>query len=695
LGDNTLTDHVNIVQVNGWNNLELFNTNVINQNQRTKSIILRLSDPDAQDITLTAISSDNAILPYTCIELCNSGTNSCMLTTTSLQTTEIPIEITATSMSGEITITIHATDSTGMTSTYAMPLRVNAAPTITGLVNSSIMTNSSDAIAFTISDTEISDLVITKESSDLTLVSLENIVISGTGDARILTITPTTNLSGTATITISVIDGNIRIFETFDINVYALFTENSGITLPGVYYGSSAFGDYDNDGDLDILLTGSSTSHIAKIYQNTGGSFSKDTGITLTGVYRSTSVFGDYDNDGGLDILLTGNDGSNRISKLYQNTSGSYSEYTGISLPGVDLGSTAFGDYDNDGDLDILLTGNTGITYIAKVFRNDAGNFNEDTGIAIPGVSNSSVAFGDYDNDSDLDILITGHDSSSGTAKIYRNDDGNFTEDTGATLPGVTNSSVAFGDYVNDGDLDLLITGNTGGITKTSRLFQNTEGNFTDTGIVFPDVDQGAVAFGDYDNDGDLDIFLTGNSESGYISKLYQNIEGSFSEDAGITFPGVYYSSAAFGDYDNDGDLDILLTGDSGSKIAKIFDNNSSISNTAPSAPSGLTSIVSGSTIHLSWSAGSDAETITPTGLNYNISIGSSSGGTDILAPMALPFSNGYRQISARGMYQNLTETVLDITDGTYYWRIQSQPYLPLTLTQSRILQLKMPALYL
>lgn len=90
-----------------------------------------------------------------------------------------------------------------------------------------------------------------------------------------------------------------------------------------------------------------------------------------------------------------------------------------------------------------------------------------DIGAPLPGITDGSVAWGDYDNDGDLDILLAGSTGSDRIAKIYRNDDGNFV-DINAALPGVLRSSVAWGDYDNDGDLDILLTGssNAGLITK-------------------------------------------------------------------------------------------------------------------------------------------------------------------------------------------------------------------------------------
>ncbi|MEK0189611.1 VCBS repeat-containing protein, partial [Microcoleus anatoxicus] len=128
------------------------------------------------------------------------------------------------------------------------------------------------------------------------------------------------------------------------------------------------------------------------------------------------------------------------------------------NLAGAYYSSANWGDYDNDGDLDILVTGTKGSNSIAKVYRNDSGNFT-DINAALKGVNNSSIDWGDYDRDGDLDILLTGlDDTSNAVSKVYRNDGGNFT-DVSANLPGVWNSSANWGDYDNDGDLDILLTG--------------------------------------------------------------------------------------------------------------------------------------------------------------------------------------------------------------------------------------------
>jgi hypothetical protein len=142
-----------------------------------------------------------------------------------------------------------------------------------------------------------------------------------------------------------------------------------------------------------------------------------------------------------------------------------------------------------------------------------------------------------------------------------------FTEQT-AGLRNLGISSASWGDYDNNGDLDILLTGATinpvYGPIPFSRVFKNNGDNtfLEQTSITLPDVYSGSSSWIDYDNDGDLDIMLAGEYNGSMITKIYQNIDGvNFSEDLQVSLPAVGYSSFAWGDYDNDGDMDLLLTG--------------------------------------------------------------------------------------------------------------------------------------
>jgi hypothetical protein len=457
-----------------------------------------------------------------------------------------------------------------------------------------------------------------------------------------------------------------------------LFTEQTGILLEGVYSASFAWGDYDNDGHLDILLIGTTGANpISKVYRNNGNNtFTEQTGIALTSVSDGSTAWGDYDNDGYLDILLTGYSGTSYISKIYRNNgNNTFTEQTGISLPGIRFGSVAWGDYDNDGYLDILLTGSTGSGNISKIYRNNGnGTFTEQTSISLTGVYYGSVAWGDYDNDGYLDILLTGGASAGYISKIYRNNgNGTFAEQSGISLTVVTQSSVAWGDYDNDGFLDILIAGTTNNSAEITKIYRNNgNGSFTEqTGISLTGVWSGSASWGDYDNDGDLDILLTGNIDYSYIIKIYQNNgNNTFTEQKNILLTALSSCSAAWGDYDNDGDLDILLTGWTGALGAsKIYRNDISTHNTAPATPTGLTSNISTNAI-LRWNPVKNDATPAK-GLTYNVRVGKTTGASDVVSPMAL--NSGYRKIVRMGNTQTDSTFILqNLKKGTYYWSVQA-----------------------
>ncbi len=367
------------------------------------------------------------------------------------------------------------------------------------------------------------------------------------------------------------------------------FLSQLSIPLVSLNSGSVAWGDYDNDGHLDILITGVNSSITGDwsiytmLYRNNGNNtFSEQTSISITGVRGGSAVWGDYNNDGYLDILLTGTDASGMpVSKIYRNNeNNTFTEQTSISLSDVN-GGAVWGDYDNDGHLDILSPN-------GKIYRNNGDNtFTEQTTISLTDITGGAV-WGDYDNDGYLDILST-------NGKIYHNNGNNtFTELTSVSLTSVNDGSVAWGDYDNDGYLDILLTGETTSGTKVSKIYHNNGNNtFTEeTSIPLTGVRYSSATWGDYDNDGYLDILLTGfiSLQKGSISKIYHNNgNNAFTEQTSIHLFGLESGSAAWGDYDNDGDLDILLSGIWGNEdLAIIYQNNNSFPNTLPSIPTNL-----------------------------------------------------------------------------------------------------------
>ncbi len=232
--------------------------------------------------------------------------------------------------------------------------------------------------------------------------------------------------------------------------------------------------------------------------------------------------------------------------------------FTRISAPFPPLGYSfaAWGDFDNDGDLDVLVCGAlANDSLVTQIFRNDNGVFT-DIHAGLPGFRLSSAEWGDYDNDGDLDLLITGDDTNSVPHTIiFRNDNGTFS-DSGIALPGIDDGQAIWGDYDNDGDLDILLAG-----SFIAKIFRN-DGNsvFTDINAPLPAVQTAIVAWGDYNNDGWLDALVGGDTGGGMVTKLFKNTAGSFKADT-ISLPGLASGMAKWADLDKDGRSDLLLDG--------------------------------------------------------------------------------------------------------------------------------------
>ncbi|WP_159442318.1 MBG domain-containing protein [Chitinophaga niabensis] len=478
----------------------------------------------------------------------------------------------------------------------------------------------------------------------------------------------------------------------FTTGLKAQFTDVTNVApgMPALQNSAVAWGDYDNDGDLDLLITGSvnTTTALSAIYRNRGDGTFENSNISLPAVAFSAVAWGDYDNDGDLDLILTGSSSAatNGATYIYRNTGGAFTD-SGIQFfLGLKEGSVAWGDYDNDGDLDLLFTGVSGSNVISRVYRNNGDQTFTNSGNTLINVSASAAAWGDYDNDGDLDILITGvigsgqPNAGQRTSKIYRNrGDGTF-EDSAIPLHGVSNSAVAWGDYDNDGFLDIILTGYDNGFDVVSKIYHNNgNGTFTDIGSTIPGVHHGSVAWGDYDNDGSPDLLITGQTLLGTrISSIYRNTGGgTFQDISAAALIGADNSAAAWGDYNNDGKLDIIITGASSptTSTTNIYRNDAIVANTVPTTPATLTSApgaVSQSRV-LSWAKSTDAQTATQDGLNYNIYISTTPGQANVKPAMS-NISNGFRRIVKTGNTGSLNSATIKglQTNVPYYWSVQA-----------------------
>ena len=438
-------------------------------------------------------------------------------------------------------------------------------------------------------------------------------------------------------------------------------------------YGAAEFGDFDADGDLDFFVFGDDgSSNIGLIYINTNAGFTADSVVVLPIAARiADAKWADYDNDGDLDIFLTGSN-FGRISRLLRNDDGIFTEQN-FNFTGLEDGAMDWADYDNDGDLDFVYTGrDANIDRPLYIATNTEVGF-DNSFFSPDGVERGDIEWVDFDGDGDMDLFVTGYGDNGRQAAIHRQEDGVFIK-TATNIKPMTRSASDWGDFDGDGDQDLLICGswNDGSTEKRLTLiYRNDNGVFTELNAGLPGVDYGDVKWADFDNDGDLDILLSGDNGTESITKMYMNDGAGFSE-AGLFLQGVKNSAMAVGDYDGDGDVDFLLSGwDGATRYTLLYNNGTAAINNAPDYPVVSSATQEGNAWVITWDSGNDDNTDIA-GLTYNLRVGTESGLDDVMASHTVPFSGKYMLGRKGNMGSQTSKALVGLGEGTYYWSVQA-----------------------
>ena len=424
-------------------------------------------------------------------------------------------------------------------------------------------------------------------------LTIANVQLTNAGNYTVIV----TNFSGSVTSRLAALE------------IDPSFTKvTTGAIVTDVGTGScTAWGDYDNDGFIDLVVTSAhnSVNNTAEknvlYHNNRDGTFSKVMNTVISSIaqdWRGCS-WADYDNDGYLDLFAVANDTDGFAGRDYlfhNNGNGTFTSMTTANTPGAftltanESEGPVCADYDRDGFVDL---------YIAKYgmdwfyLNNEDGTFtqlaNPTVGLATDNRDSYNAMWSDYDNDGWPDLFVGVKDDSgqNQTNFLYHNQgNGKFSRVLSGSIGTDNDYSAAcvWGDYDNNGCPDLFVTS---GITRngTNALYHNNgDGIFTRmssaaVGSLVSDVTWFTQAtWGDYDNDGYLDLFITSD---GPFSKnyLYHNngngtftrvMSGSLVNEAGLSY------GCAWGDYDNDGFLDLFVAGgsDAAPAVNLLYHNN-------------------------------------------------------------------------------------------------------------------------
>ncbi len=334
-----------------------------------------------------------------------------------------------------------------------------------------------------------------------------------------------------------------------------------------------AWGDFNHTGSVDLFIS-SYPGPSSVLYTNNGKgvlAVASAAGLDASTGSSWGCAWGDFDNDGNLDVI--GSVYGSGANYLLRNTGhGTFAKIAGAPIGPGSGNNIIWGDYDNDGFIDAFCAGSNG-----GLFRNNGqGGFTAQPSAFAKGDSGTQGAtWGDYDNDGFLDLFTTRVNQPN--LLYHNNGNGTFTKITNAAF--AANSSISqgcsWGDYDNDGYLDLVVCN----VGANNYLYHNNrDGTFSkvvNSAITTVTANSSGSAWADYDNDGYLDLFIA--ARGGACLLFHNNGDGTFTRVTTghpVLVSGTW-TGAAWGDVNNDGFPDLFVANQGGANALYLNGGNS------------------------------------------------------------------------------------------------------------------------
>lgn len=496
--------------------------------------------------------------------------------------------------------------------------------------------------------------------------------------------------------------------------------------LPNAMAASAqVFGDYDNDGDLDMFYVGGQSTdnaHVGLLQNNNGAFTAVELSSDFIALQKASAAWMDYNNDGNLDLIIVGTpDGTTTYTYVMKNLGAAegyaFEEDIDNYLPGgyasADNAQHMIApiDYNNDGWTDLVITAAAGAkwdgenTRMTALFKNVNGIFEFDDHATLGAetfaqVNEGGVAVGDANNDGYMDLLVQGYDDN---ADKLPDADGNIGKGNGHTVlyinngnGGFTKSPLTFAaaniqglaffiDANNDGWNDIIDMGRdlNKGWAGTAHLYTNANGTFTKVASESFELGSGqtVVALGDLNNDGNMDFIHAGwptvniaygNGDYTFTSQAPAAKEGDTYVDAALGSLAARGGSVAVVDLNGDLTLDMLMSGWSdanGRWSDGIAMNAATVANQAPAAPTNVVVEKANGVYNISWTAATDDHTPTAA-IRYNIAAQDAEGNVWMLVPADL--ATGKQKVAGMIPAYLTTTSYTFKGEGSYTFYVQA-----------------------
>lgn len=470
------------------------------------------------------------------------------------------------------------------------------------------------------------------------------------------------------------------------------FERVSNIDMKGGYLGLASWCDYNSDGLLDVFVTGvdfdEDFKH-AEIYKNNGNktfSLVEITNIPRT-IYGDLD-WGDYDNNGTLDLIYAGTRSGfcdKNVTKIYKNVeNGKFVEIT-HTIPKLQSCSVNWVDIDNDGLLDVYYQGiNSNNEFDLGVFKNMGDDLFQKVDVSFEIIrggrgnfTQNTAKWADFDYDGLKDVLMAKSTGEEYSFEFYKNFGDFRFQKVDIGLPQINNVEITIGDYNQDGLMDFVFLGNNDDFLSSNDYYADAY-IFINTGQLTFDksneianigVFMNTLESGDIDNDGYLDIVYYGYEGL----KIYRNNQDNTFTRQNHSVITAKSGGAAVGDFDNDQDLDLLYYGridkENDIEVTYVYENKLSVVNNKPQAPQNISIYAFNNDLLFNWDQGKDDLTH-PNGLYYNLCVGTKSEPYKLVSSYSI--DGKLKNVHLGNMMKKGTYLYKDFPSGNYSFKVQS-----------------------